>query len=402
MNANFNFTAEEMNIITSLTQELVQNTDATKSTKDNLVAMLQERVPSCTEGTAANIVAELLKGATDFTDRFEELCKGQDTENNLYERCLEMIKDRTPQEQAACILNFVALLKTLDTTVLGSLLEDANADVLARFETFKSLNPQVAEDISDEQLAELRECLRDAIDNSSICIAGDEQMKELLHTLDTDPELAKTLVEKGLQDLDYKAYAALAAYIAYRKGQLPSMPDELNAELLGASVAAGVERSKIITGAQKGWISWDKAFSLLKLLGGALLMVLFAWVGAHIFLFGVGLTCALIASLVGSATIGIVAGILIGGYSMYKALDWLYEEVAEPIMKGLGEAYDKVIDFFSQNDFIRRVRESLQRFWDYVTEKATSLFKRDTDAEKETVVVVKTINYEHVKLRTRI
>lgn len=387
MNANFNFTAEEMNIITSLTQELVQNTDATKSTKDNLVAMLQERVPSCTEGTAANIVAELLKGATDFTDRFEELCKGQDTENNLYERCLEMIKDRTPQEQAACILNFVALLKTLDTTVLGSLLEDANADVLARFETFKSLNPQVAEDISDEQLAELRECLRDAIDNSSICIAGDEQMKELLHTLDTDPELAKTLVEKGLQDLDYKAYATLAAYIAYRKGQLPSMPDELNAELLGASVAAGVERSKIITGAQKGWISWDKAFSLLKLLGGALLMVLFAWVGAHIFLFGVGLTCALIASLVGSATIGIVAGILIGGYSMYKALDWLYEEVAEPIMKGLGEAYDKVIDFFSQNDFIRRVRESLQRFWDYVTEKATSLFKRDTDAEKETVVV---------------
>ena len=387
MNANFNFTAEEMNIITSLTQELVQNTDATKSTKDNLVAMLQERVPSCTEGTAANIVAELLKGATDFTDRFEELCKGQDTENNLYERCLEMIKDRTPQEQAACIFNFVALLKTLDTTVLGSLLEDANADVLARFETFKSLNPQVAEDISDEQLAELRECLRDAIDNSSICIAGDEQMKELLHTLDTDPELAKTLVEKGLQDLDYKAYAALAAYIAYRKGQLPSMPDELNAELLGASVAAGVERSKIITGAQKGWISWDKAFSLLKLLGGALLMVLFAWVGAHIFLFGVGLTCALIASLVGSATIGIVAGILIGGYSMYKALDWLYEEVAEPIMKGLGEAYDKVIDFFSQNDFIRRVRESLQRFWDYVTEKATSLFKRDTDAEKETVVV---------------
>lgn len=387
MNANFNFTAEEMNIITSLTQELVQNTDATKSTKDNLVAMLQEHVPSCTEGTAANIVVELLKGATDFTDRFEELCKGQDTENNLYERCLEMIKDRTPQEQAACILNFVALLKTLDTTVLGSLLEDANADVLARFETFKSLNPQVAEDISDEQLAELRECLRDAIGNSSICIAGDEQMKELLHTLDTDPELAKTLVEKGLHDLDYKAYAALAAYIAYRKGQLPSMPDELNAELLGASVAAGVERSKIITGAQKGWISWDKAFSLLKLLGGALLMVLFAWVGAHIFLFGVGLTCALIASLVGSATIGIVAGILIGGYSMYKALDWLYEEVAEPIMKGLGEAYDKVIDFFSQNDFIRRVRESLQCFWDYVTEKATSLFKRDTDAEKETIVV---------------
>ena len=205
MNANFNFSAEEMKVITSLTQELVQNADSSKSTKDNLVAMLQTRVPSLTEGTAASVVADLLKGVTDFTDRFEELCKGQDADNNLYERCMEVIKDRTPQEQAACIVNFIALLKTLDTTVLGTLLADADADVLARFEAFKSLNPQIAEDISDEQLAELREQLRDAIDNSSLCIAGDEQMKALIGTLDADPALARTLAEKGFADLDYKA-----------------------------------------------------------------------------------------------------------------------------------------------------------------------------------------------------
>ena len=386
MNANFNFSAEEMKVITSLTQELVQNADSSKSTKDNLVTMLQTRVPSLTEGTAASVVADLLKGVTDFTDRYEELCKGQDADNNLYERCMEVIKDRTPQEQAACIVNFIALLKTLDTTVLGSLLADADADVLARFEAFKSLNPQIAEDISDEQLAELREQLRDAIDNSSLCIAGDEQMKALIGTLDADPALARTLAEKGFADLDYKAYATLAAYIAYRKGQLPSMPDELNAELLGAGVAAGVERAKIITGATTGRITWEKAFSLLKLLGGALLMVLFAWVGLHIFLFGVGLTSTLIAALVGSATIGIVAGIVIGSFAMYKALGWLYKEVAEPILNGLGETYDKVIAFFSQNDFIRRVRESLNRFWEYVSEKFTRLFKR-TDTDRKTVVI---------------
>ena len=164
------------------------------------------------------------------------------------------------------------------------------------------------------------------------------------------------------------------------------MPDELNAELLGAGVAAGVERAKIITGATTGRITWEKAFSLLKLLGGALLMVLFAWVGLHIFLFGVGLASTLIAALVGSATIGIVAGIVIGSFAMYKALGWLYKEVAEPILNGLGETYDKVIAFFSQNDFIRRVRESLNRFWEYVSEKFTRLFKR-TDTDRKTVVI---------------
>lgn len=386
MNTNFNFTAEEMKVITSLTEELVKNADMTKSVRDNLTTMLRERVPALSADMASGVAGELLKGVTDFTARFEELCKGEGAENSLYERCMEQIKDRTPQEQAACILNFIAVMKTLDTTVLGDMLGDVGADVRARFETFKSLNPQVADTLTDEQLEALKEQLRDTIDNSSICMAGDEQMKELLRTLDVDAEPAKTLAEKGLKELDYKAYAALAAYIAYKKGLLPSMPEELDAELLGAGVAAGVERSKIITKARKGWITWEKAFELLKKLGGALLWVLFAWVALHLFLFGVTLACTITTVLVNSATIGIMAGILIGGYGMYKVVSWFYDEVSKPIMEGLGEAYDRVIAFFSRNDFVDRVRESLQRFWTFLSEKAASLFKRETVEQQKVTI----------------
>lgn len=375
MNATFNFTAEEMKRIQSLTEELVNNAQPGRSVQDNVAALLQEHVPSLDEANAAEVARALLKGATDFTARYEELCREPEDGLSLYDRCMAHIADRTPQEQAACILNFIALMQTLDTTVLGEMLAEAGSDVAARFETFRSLNPQVNDALTGEQLEELKERLRDTIEHNAVCVAGDEQMEALVETLDTDPALARTLAEKGLHELDYKAYAALAAYIAWKKGRLASLPEEVDPELLGAGVAAGVERSKVITRARRGWITWEQAFRYLKYLGGALLFVLFAWVNAHLLLLGLGLSCSLLAGLVGSASIGIVAGLLIGGYAMYKALSWFYDAVEEPILDGLGEAYDKVIRFFTESDFIARIREAMHTFWTYVCEKAGQLFK---------------------------
>ena len=103
-------------------------------------------------------------------------------------------------------------------------------------------------------------------------------------------------------------------------------------------------------------------------------------------LLGLGLSCSLLAGLVGSASIGLVAGLLIGGYGMYKALSWFYDVVEEPILKGLGEAYDKVVRFFTESDFIARIRETVQGFWAYVCEKAGQLF-RLTKEQKDVVVI---------------
>lgn len=387
MKTNFNLTSEEMNLITSLTEDLVKSAESSKSVKDNVVSLLTSRVVSISNEMAKSVAADLLKGVTDFTGYYEELCKADDGENKLFERCMEQIADRTPQEQVACILNFMALLKTLDSTVLGEMLNDVDADVVARFEEFKSLNPQVSDAITEEELQEMKEQLRDAIEHNTVCIVGDKQMEELVQALDINPELAKNLTEKGLKELDYKVYAALAAYIAYKKGQLKSLPEEeIDAELLGASVAAGIERSKIITGAKKGWISWEKAFMLLKMLGGALLLLLFAWVNIHLLVLGVELSCGLLSALVGSGVIGLLAGIIIGGYSMYKALSWFYDNVEEGILNELGIAYDKVIAFFTESNFIASIRKSLQRFWTFISEKVTLLFKLLT-VQKDQIII---------------
>ena len=64
-------------------------------------------------------------------------------------------------------------------------------------------------------------------------------------------------------------------------------------------------------------------------------------------LLGIGTVSLVLSSLIGSATLGLIAGVLIGGYGMYKALNWLYDNVEESILNGLGDAYDKVIEYFS-------------------------------------------------------
>lgn len=386
MKSNFNFTNEEMNIITSLTETFVNSVDASKSVKENMISMLQERLTYISPELASNVARDLLKGVTGFTANYEELREQQAGNDSLYERCMEQIKDRTPQEQAACILNFISVMKTLDMTVLGDLLADANADVIAKFEAFKSMDSQVIEGISEEQLADLKNQLRDTIENNAIYIAGDKQMQELLETLEVDSQLAETLVTKGLQEMDYKAYAALAAYVAYKNKRLPSLSGEIDAELLGMSVAAGMERSKVVAQAKSGLISWETAFDLLKCIGGALIIGLFIWINLHLMLLGIGTVSLVLSSLIGSATLGLIAGVLIGGYGMYKALDWLYDNVEEPILNGLGDAYDKVIEYFSGLHIISRIKAGLKIFWTYISENVAKIFRPVVSKENPVII----------------
>lgn len=386
MKSTFNFTNEEMNIITSLTKTFVNSVDTSKSVKENMVSMLQERLPYISQELALNVARDLLKGITGFTANYEELREQPAGNDSLYERCMEQIEDRTPQEQAACILNFISVMKTLDITVLGDLLADANADVLAKFEAFKSMNSQVVEGISEEQLSDLKNQLRDTIENNAIYIAGDKQMAELLETLEVDSQLAEALVTKGLQDMDYKAYAALAAYVAYKNRRLPSLSGEIDVELLGMSVAAGMERSKVIAQAKGGLISWETAFNLLKCIGGALIIGLFIWINLHLMLLGIGAVSLVLSSLIGSATLGLIAGVLIGGYGMYKALDWLYDNVEEPILNGLGDAYDKVIEYFSGLNIISRIKEGLKKFWAYISENTARIFRPVVSKENPVII----------------
>ena len=129
-------------------------------------------------------------------------------------------------------------------------------------------------------------------------------------------------------------------------------------------------------------ISWETAFDLLKCIGGALIIGLFIWINLHLMLLGIGTVSLVLSSLIGSATLGLIAGVLIGGYGMYKALNWLYDNVEESILNGLGDAYDKVIEYFSGLHIIFRIKEGLKIFWTYISENVAKIFRPVVSKEK--------------------
>jgi len=368
MTTTFQFTEKELQMLTEKANLFIQNADTTQSVKENLTAILRQEMPGMTAEMTDETVDSLLKGITTFTDAYREFC--QNDEMNLYDRCIDRIKNLTPQEQAACIMNFVAMLKTMDAAVLNQVLGDAGTDLLQKFEEFRGA--PVAEDITEEQLEQLREQLRDAIENNAVCLAGEEQMKNLLDSLTTDTELVRTLVGKQLSEFDFKCYVALAAYVACKQGLLETVPEDIDPEILGASVAAGVERARVMADAQAGLISWDRALKLLKYIGGALLFAFFIWIDFHLSVLAVGATALFFTLLLDSSVLGIIAGLVIGGFATYKAIEWFYHTLEEPIINGLGEAYDRVIDFFCTKT--PELIEKMVSFWAFLKDEASKLF----------------------------
>lgn len=383
MATTFQFTDQELKSLATMAGQLIEKNDSSKSTKENLVVSLSEAMPGMTSVMCEETVNSLVKGITTFTDAYREFCDND--EMPLYDRCIDIIKDRPAQEQAACIMNFIAMLKTMDSVVLTEVLGDTKADLISKFEEF--CGSTVSEDITEDQLEELRGQLRDAISNNAVCLAGEEQMKNLLAALDSDRDLVKTLIEKQLSEFDYKCNVALAAFISHKQGNLASLPDDVDPEMLGASIAAGMERAKVIAGVKAGVISWDQAFKMLKYIGGALLLALFVWVNANLLLLGIGIASVFFAALLQSSVLGIVSGLVIGGYAMYEVVTWFYEKVEEPILDGLGEIYDRIIGFFRNQT--PALVEKIVSFWAYLKEKASQLFTniRGTVTPLETVTV---------------
>lgn len=367
MATTFQFTDQELKNITTMAGQFIEKNDSSKSIKENMMLFLTEAVPGMTAIMCEETVDSLVKGITSFTDAYRDFCDND--EMPLYDRCMDIIKDRPAQEQAACIINFIAMLKTMDASVLTEVLGDTQADLMSKFEEF--CGSGVAEDISEEQIEELHNQLRDAIGNNAVCLAGEEQMKNLLAALDTDRDMVKTLVEKQVSEFDFKCYAALAAYISYKQENLASIPEDVDPEVLGASIAAGVERAKVIAGVKSGIISWDQAFKLLKYIGGALLLALFVWLNYNLITLGLGIATVFFTVLLQSTVLGIISGLIIGGYSMYKVITWFYDKVEEPILDGLGDIYDRVIAFFRSQTPV--LVEKIVSFWAYLKEKTSQL-----------------------------
>lgn len=370
-----NLTPEQLQAAGQAAAEMLNTIDSSRSTLSNMVTKLLAARPQLSAEGATAVCRSLIAGITNFDSTYSSLCKANADDNasvdTIYDKCLAAVADLSPEQQAMTILSFIALAKSIDAQNIRAALTGEEAK---SFGQILDNGTQMPAEINDDTLAQLKDQLRQTLADSSICLLGiNDEEQFLAAALATDDTLAKTLEEHHLADADFKAYAALAAYLATTTDN----PDvEVEPEALGAAVAAGIEREKVMAGAAKGLISWENAAKLLKWIGTALLFALFAWIAINLGLLILTGVTVITVALIGNSFFTLLAGLAAGFYLACRGTQWFSEKVMDPAIEAARNAYDKVVDFFRNAHLIERAKEAYRRFSAWLAETWTALVTR--------------------------
>lgn len=368
-----NINKETLENIAANARKMMENANSEKSTFENMVVAMMAENPSLSVDDAVNACRGLLEGVTEFDKIYDELQQGdkegEALTDDVYNRCIDILDQRnlSLEEQAAILINFIALTKYADAANLRGAIE---AKDMKEFAEIFAEETKVSGNVTPEIIDILKAQLKESISSSSIILTGEDQLRQLIDGNENGASLAQILADKQLNMAEYKSYCALAAYIEACKGNIEGCDATVDASILGASVAAGIEREEIMEGVKTGTISVSKALKALKYIAGALLMALFIWVAYKLVLLTMSLSILASVALLGQGWLALISGLLIGGYASYKGTEWFGGKVCKPIMEGLGKGYDTVIKTLLSSSITDKIKagfkvfiNSIKRMW---------------------------------------
>lgn len=353
------FNSSEFKAVNASAARMMDNINPEKSTLGNMVAQLLIQMPEMTPEDATNACRQLIEGVTSFNRTLDDIkakdASTEETNESVYTQCVTMLAGKTEKEQAAILINFISFVKYIDAANIGGAVMGEETKTM---EQLLSENKSIEGEITPEILDRLKDQLKEAIANSTIVLTQEAELRELISCADGDSTLMEELAKKHMDAVDFKSYAALAAYIACLKGEIEGCDSNVQPELLGASVAAGVERERVMEEAKKGIISWEKAIKYLKWIGGALLVGLFAWVTFKLTMLLFSGTALLTIAILGTSFAGVAAGLILGGFVGFKGSSWFVDGVVKPIINGAGEVYDQIINTLKSGVILETVKKT--------------------------------------------
>lgn len=353
------FNSSEFKAVNASASRMMENINPEKSTLGNMIAQLLIQMPEMTTDDATNVCRQLVEGVMNFNRVLDDLktkeTSSEETNESVYTQCVNMLAGETEKEQVAILINFISFVKYIDAANIGG---SVLGEETKTMEQLLSENRSVEGEITPEILDGLKGQLKETIANSTIALTQEAELRELISCANGDSSLMEELAKKHMDSVDFKSYAALAAYIACLKGEIEGCDSNVQPEILGASVAAGVERERVMEEAKKGIISWEKAVKYLKWIGGALLVGLFAWVTFKLAMLLFSGTALLTIAILGTSFAGVAAGLILGGFVGFKGTSWFVDGVVKPIINGAGEVYDQIINTLKSGVILETVKKA--------------------------------------------
>jgi hypothetical protein len=377
MESIFKLQPDEAEYVDALLRQIQENAKSDCSVRENMVDFILARSPETSRADAEKLTDRIIGATAHFAQYLEEARR--DETGWVEAKLGEATKGMTPAQKYEVMFKLLIALRSLDAKQMEQDLREAGFDPDQKMKERMEASVEISEgDVTQERLDELSRLLAEAIENSTVAVAGNEEIAELIETLAQKNELPEEFAANSWSDAAYKNYAALAAFLAYEQGKTTSIPENIEPETIAVGVAAGIERSKVVAQAQQGKIAWETAKLVLKAIAAAALLCLAFWVAVKVVMGAAVLGAAAFSALLGGSLFAMILGIVLGGYLGYKGVVKLIE-CGEQIAQGAGKTMEKVSELLVKgyrkaSAFFREtawpaIRTQLHAFRKFIDEK---------------------------------
>lgn len=359
----------EIRMIQELVAEIKNERNPEYSLEENLRISLSSRVENIDEEEA---VEEICGGIQEFEDLFEQLNKKEDRKAFIVETLNQSeLNQKTVQEQ----YQFLA-------GVMETFAKEAAEHPEYDLEELDSFCIKKEDDISVEELEELKELVAEYLDEFSLLHGEEQAFDDLFATMGKE---ASEKLLKAYENQDEKYYMALAIYILQMQGKLESLSSGMGAREIGAKVAAFFASLKARLEGFLGKVPWEKVLETLKRIATAA-MTVFVCVAIAIVVFKVQKVVFFLASaVIGYGIIGILAAAALSVGCGIKTMDWLFEmrdrtvEVAKEVADFAVEKYKVVKQWI-----VETAIPALKSFWQKLKEKVEGYIRKWQPAKPDT------------------
>lgn len=349
MKNNKTWTKEQMEKAEKLVRELMNEAKTEQSVEKNLADSLNSRL----DVDGDKIVSGLKEGIRSFYENYET-GKGKG-------------------------------LKALTDEKLSSMLEgyDENNQRMLLSDIISACAEISGQEMSDEKLqklslGELKGMVQEYICEYAILTMDCEAAELIADELkEKDIKALTDAGEKEKQEL----YTALAIYILKVTGELEDIPAAVSEQEIGVSTAASFETQSAIHEWLLGKLSWEKVKEKLKLIAGAALLTLMAFIALKLAVFTASFIFIIVQAVVGMGIIGTLTACIFGmihGVSIItpilEAGKWISEKTG--ISDKVTEGKERLTRWYHETIGLR-----LDAFWEKIKKRIAALVTDNVQEE---------------------
>ena len=332
-----NFSKEELQTIQQISDSITVSINPEIPFEENLMNIYIEQRPGSFPEEAQDIVSRIRGSIEKFIANLQQAMSevGFDYVSELKKVSSEM----NLQERYELYINFFAALQTMS-------INNLSPEQMSQIENFQTVRERlfVNGDVTEDMLADVERQIAAMLQNNTFCMGSIETVKTLISELPKGSDAIENIILGSEKDIMTKMIAALAAYIAYRNGQIESLAgQEMSPEEIAISVSAGMEEMKVMNDLTAGRTTVDKAIKILKIIGGVALFSILAYFAVSGIIAIGAMTAVMFSVIFGTSTIASIGALLIGGLVTWSLIDSALT-VGDKMLNWSSRMFDMVIE----------------------------------------------------------